>query len=77
METEIPVGYVSMSSDVTKQDESRVLDEIKAYVKERVSSYKQLRGGLFRLDDIPKGNTGKLLRRELPAKREELRRSKL
>lgn len=77
METEIPVGYVSLSSAVTKQEEGKLLDEIQAFVKERVSSYKQLRGGLFRLDDIPKGNTGKLLRRELPAKREELRRSKL
>lgn len=76
-ETEIPVGYVSLEASITKRDEERVLKDIQAFVKERLSSHKQLRGGLFRLDDIPKGQTGKLLRRELPAKREELRKAKI
>jgi acyl-coenzyme A synthetase/AMP-(fatty) acid ligase len=77
LETEIPVGYVSLDSSINSQHETKVLQEILEYVKERVAPYKQLRGGLFRLDDIPKGNTGKLLRRELPAKRGESRRSKM
>jgi 4-coumarate--CoA ligase len=76
-ETELPVGYVSLGSEITVHDGEKLLRDINEFVKERVSPYKQLRGGLYRLEDIPKGNTGKLLRRELPAKREEIRKSKL
>lgn len=77
IESEVPVGYVSLDPQVQKEDHSKVLEEIKAFVHERVARYKQLRGGLFVLAEMPKNANGKLMRRSLPAKVEEIRRSKL
>lgn len=77
LESEVPVGYVSLDPHVRPEDRERVLKEVKAFVHGRVAKYKQLRGGLFVLDVMPKNATGKLVRRELPAKKEEIRRSKL
>ena len=54
-----------------------ILEEIKDYVDSRVAPYKKLRGGLFYLDPIPKGPTGKLLRLQLPAKVKERNAAKL
>jgi 4-coumarate--CoA ligase len=62
---EVPVGFVSLTSGVERTEQ--VLIEVKRFVEERVSPYKKLRGGLFYLETLPKGNTGKLLRRELVA----------
>jgi long-chain acyl-CoA synthetase len=39
-------------------------DELKAWVKERVAAYKYPRRVLF-VDDLPKGPTGKILKREI------------
>ena len=39
--------------------------QIAEYVKERVAQYKQLRGGVVFVDEIPKNAVGKFLRREL------------
>jgi acyl-coenzyme A synthetase/AMP-(fatty) acid ligase len=77
IEGEVPCGYVSLDPTVEEKDQKRVLEEVKAFVHERVARYKQLRGGLFFLAEMPKNSNGKLMRRELPAKKEELRRSKL
>ena len=74
---ELPYGYVSLDPTVEEQDQERILEEVKAFVHERVARYKQLRGGLYFLAEMPKNSNGKLMRRELPAKKEELRRSKL
>ena len=40
-------------------------EEVKAFVKSKVASYKQLRGGVVFVDAIPKNASGKILRREL------------
>lgn len=68
-QTEIPVGYVSIDN---KPNEAaamvRLLQDIKEYVDTRVAPYKRLRGGIFYLESIPKGPTGKVLRRMLPAR---------
>lgn len=40
-------------------------DEVKQFVKERLADYKQLRGGVAFIDEIPKSAIGKMLRREL------------
>ncbi|KXT04727.1 hypothetical protein AC578_9675 [Pseudocercospora eumusae] len=47
-------------------------DEVKDFVKQRLAPYKQLRGGVVFVDEIPKNAIGKFLRRELRerAKRE-------
>jgi acyl-coenzyme A synthetase/AMP-(fatty) acid ligase len=39
--------------------------EIRTYVDSRVSSHKQIKGGIELCATIPKNNTGKILRREL------------
>jgi 4-coumarate--CoA ligase len=42
-------------------------ESIKAFVKEHVASYKQLRGGVVFMDVIPKSASGKILRKDLRA----------
>lgn len=69
-QTEIPMGYVSLDASVACADIPRVLHEVRRYVDERVSPYKRLRGGVHYLAVIPKGPTGKVLRRALPARLE-------
>jgi long-chain acyl-CoA synthetase len=49
---------------VLKKGESLEADEIKAYVKEQVAAYKYPRKIWFE-DDLPKGPTGKILKREI------------
>ncbi len=72
LETEVPVGYVNFQSTVAVDDRERLLTEVLDYVNERVSRAKRLRGGLFYLENFPRNATGKLLRRDLPARREML-----
>ena len=43
---------------------STSLEDVQAYVKERIAAYKYPRQ-LWRLDELPKGPTGKILRREV------------
>ena len=62
-ETELPRGYV-----VLKQlDGRRPLTEqqVANFVKENVAAYKQLRGGVIFLEEIPKSASGKILRKDL------------
>ena len=49
---------------VLKDGKDADADEIKAYVKERVANYKYPRKVWF-LDELPKGPTGKILKREI------------
>ena len=60
-DTELPRAYVVA-------DRARIGEvEIKAYVKERVADYKQLRGGVVFVDAIPKNAAGKILKNDLRA----------
>jgi 4-coumarate--CoA ligase len=65
--TDLPRAYVVPTAPGTVST-----DEVKAWVAERLAPYKQLRGGVVFLDEIPKNAIGKFLRRELRerAKRE-------
>lgn len=65
LDTEVPRAYVVSKKDVSEQD-------IKEFVKARVSDYKQLRGGVVFIAAIPKSASGKILRKDLRdlAKRE-------
>ena len=56
---EIPKAYISLKPG-EKADE----EEMISYVKDRLAKYKKLRAVEF-LDELPKGPTGKILRREL------------
>jgi len=40
-------------------------DDVKNFVKERLAQYKQLRGGVKFVDELPKNALGKILRRDL------------
>jgi long-chain acyl-CoA synthetase len=51
---------------VLKPGEEAGADEIRAFVKERVAGYKYPRRIWF-LDELPKGPTGKILKREIEA----------
>ncbi|KAK5174818.1 uncharacterized protein LTR77_001901 [Saxophila tyrrhenica] len=59
-ENEVPRAYVVVKPGMDASE-----DEIKAFVREHLSSHKQLRGGLAWLDEVPKSASGKILRREL------------
>ena len=50
----VPVEYGKISEE-----------EVKAYVADRLADYKQLKGGVASIDEIPKNAIGKFLRREL------------
>lgn len=65
--TDLPRAYV-VAVDRAKVSEEEVME----FVKARVAPYKQLRGGVVFVDEIPKNAIGKFLRRELRdrAKRE-------
>ncbi|KAK5054516.1 hypothetical protein LTR84_001407 [Exophiala bonariae] len=57
--TDLPRAYVVADpSQVTE-------DEIKEFVKHRLAPYKQLRGGVVFVPELPKNAVGKYLRREL------------
>ncbi|KAF9874241.1 phenylacetyl- ligase [Colletotrichum karsti] len=62
---EVPVGFVCLASSIAERDRPRLLKEILRYVDDRVAPYKKLRGGLFFVRELPKNNSGKLLRGEL------------
>ena len=49
---------------VLKEGESLDADELKSYVKEQVAAYKYPRKVWF-MDELPKGPTGKILKREI------------
>jgi acyl-CoA synthetase (AMP-forming)/AMP-acid ligase II len=71
--TDLPRAYV-VPVDKNDVDE----DEVKDFVKARVAQYKQLRGGVVFVDEIPKNAIGKFLRRELRERaKRELKTSKL
>ncbi|CAK7207428.1 hypothetical protein SEUCBS139899_010238 [Sporothrix eucalyptigena] len=67
LDTEVPVGAVTLAPSVAAADRPAVLEQVRAFMDEKVSPYKKLRGGLFHLDVLPKGTTGKLQRRDIPA----------
>ena len=56
--TEAPRAYIVKGGDITEQ-------EITDFVKQNVSSHKQLRGGVVFMDVIPKSPSGKILRKDL------------
>ncbi|OBT73527.1 hypothetical protein VF21_07252 [Pseudogymnoascus sp. 05NY08] len=56
--TEVPRAFVVVGNKLSEE-------EIKSFVKSKVASYKQLRGGVVFVDAIPKNASGKILRREL------------
>ncbi|KAI1621765.1 hypothetical protein EDD37DRAFT_567141 [Exophiala viscosa] len=58
--SELPRAYVTVVGTARVS-----VEEVKGFVKAGVAPYKQLRGGLVFIDEIPKNASGKILRREL------------
>lgn len=56
--SEVPRAFVVVGTKISEK-------EIKDFVKSKVASYKQLRGGVVLIDAIPKNPSGKILRRQL------------
>jgi long-chain acyl-CoA synthetase len=54
---------------VLKSDRHADADDIRAFVKERVAAYKYPRQVWF-VDELPKGPTGKILKREIEVPQE-------
>lgn len=78
--TEVPLAYVSLKSEhLDKPHHHRVsiLDGIREWIDSKVAGYKKLRGGVHHLQRLPKTPSGKILRKELPAKIQERQTSKL
>ncbi|KAF2816390.1 acetyl-CoA synthetase-like protein [Mytilinidion resinicola] len=57
--SEVPRAYIV--ADPGKISEN----EVKDFVKSKLANYKQLRGGVVYVDELPKNANGKILRREL------------
>ena len=78
--TEVPLAYVSLSPEHVQWDEAKkagVLEAIRAWVDRQLAGYKKLRGGVHHLQVLPKTTTGKILRKDLPAKLKEAREARL
>jgi 4-coumarate--CoA ligase len=71
--SEVPRAYVVADSKQISED------EVKDFIAKNLASYKQLRGGVVFVDELPKNAIGKILRRELRdiARNEMKRVSKL
>ncbi|XP_037036724.1 4-coumarate--CoA ligase 1-like [Bradysia coprophila] len=59
---EVPKAFI-----VPKKQTNVTEKELHAFVNERLSEYKQLKGGIQFVDSVPKNASGKLLRRQLKA----------
>jgi 4-coumarate--CoA ligase len=75
-DNEVPAAVIILSADVSEAQMKNILEEIEQFVNERVSPYKKLRGGIYCVETLPKGSTGKLLRREIPAQIYSLKKTK-
>ena len=58
-EGEVPLAFI------VREDEMLTEDKVNQYMKNQVSSYKQLVGGIRWIESIPKSTAGKILRKDL------------
>jgi len=56
---ELPRAYI------VSKDPKLTAEDINSYLKDKVSYYKQLKGGIEFVENVPKAPSGKLLRRVL------------
>ena len=60
---QLPIAFVALKAGVESNEEKT--HEIQQFVKERVAPYKQLKGGVHFVPDVPRNPAGKVLRRKL------------
>jgi acyl-CoA synthetase (AMP-forming)/AMP-acid ligase II len=70
LDERIPRAWVVLSPEGHKLGASATMAKLDAWVRESLSKYKWLRGGIEVVDIIPKSPTGKVLRRQLVEKYE-------
>jgi 4-coumarate--CoA ligase len=58
--SEIPRAYV-----VKVKGSPLTVDDVKEFIKSQLAPYKQLRGGVVFVDELPKNALNKLLRKDL------------
>ena len=58
-EGEVPLAFI------VREDEMLTEDKVNRFMKNQVSSYKQLVGGIRWIESIPKSTAGKILRKDL------------
>lgn len=78
--TEVPMAYVSLVEEhkgLSGGELQKVLEGVRNWIDGRVAGYKKLRGGVHHLQELPKTTSGKILRRQLPAKMKEQRVARL
>ncbi|KAI9493746.1 hypothetical protein BDB00DRAFT_871993 [Zychaea mexicana] len=64
--TEVPMAFVTLPEKLKGQGNSGVLaKKIEEWVDERVANHKRLRGGVRIIDEIPKSEAGKILRKDM------------
>ncbi|KAG0706739.1 hypothetical protein DFH29DRAFT_980202 [Suillus ampliporus] len=73
----IPRAWVVLSPAGVALGEKEVVAQLDAWVRERLSRYKWLRGGIGSVEAIPKSPTGKVLRRVLVEQYEREAKAKL
>ncbi|KIJ64595.1 hypothetical protein HYDPIDRAFT_111963 [Hydnomerulius pinastri MD-312] len=61
----LPHAWIVLSSEGKALGAPETIAKLDAWVRERLSRYKWLRGGISVVDQIPKSPTGKVLRRQL------------
>jgi len=61
--TELPRAYIVLADGAEKNQATA--DEIANWLHGKVAGHKRLRGGIFFIDEVPKGASGKILRRVL------------
>ena len=60
---QLPVAFVVLKPDVKSSKDKAI--EIQQFVKEKVAPYKQLKGGVHFVSEIPRNAASKILRRKL------------
>ncbi|KAG1882796.1 hypothetical protein F4604DRAFT_353071 [Suillus subluteus] len=71
LDERIPRAWVVLSPEGHKLGASATMAKLDVWVRESLSKYKWLRGGIEVVDMIPKSPTGKVLRRQLVEKYEQ------
>ncbi|KAJ9476224.1 putative Oxalate--CoA ligase (putative) [Pseudozyma hubeiensis] len=66
--TELPCAFVELSVDTQQHLSKQTLaEEIDQFVRSKVSHHKFLRGGIYFVEKVPVGASGKILRKEVRA----------
>lgn len=78
--TELPIAYVTLTAQYSSSNQAqkqKALDEIRAWSDSQVAGYKKIRGGVWELQNLPKTPSGKILRKDLPCRRQQEKPAKL